>query len=69
MITEQQQWLADHPEWTAITAEKHHRDYIRAANGRGPWYEEYVLDGDGTTLPNDAMLYPWRIYVRRVAQP
>lgn len=55
-----------------IPYEQHTRDYARAANGRGPWFDEYLVeqheDGTVTLLSNDSMPYFWRqIWRRKVA--
>lgn len=47
-----------------ITPDQHIEGYIQACKGRGPWHDEVLIDGD-QVLPNDAMPYPGRIYMRR----
>lgn len=48
----------------------HAKDYARATAGRGPWYDELLVeehdDGTVTILPPDAMPYAWRDIWRRV---
>ena len=56
--------------YAPIPYEQHARDYARAVNGRGPTYDEYLVeehdDGTITLLPNDATPYPWRQIWRRL---
>jgi len=59
--------------YVPIPYDRHARDYARAVNGRGPTYDEYLVeahdDGTVTLLPNDATPYPWRQIWRRLATP
>ena len=52
-----------------ITPETHVRGYVRAMQGRGPWYDEVLVeehqDGTVTLLPSDACSYGFRQYWRR----
>jgi hypothetical protein len=53
-----------------IDYERHAKDYAKAVNSRGKWYDEYLVEdhGDGTVtlLPNDAIPYPGRQIWRRI---
>jgi hypothetical protein len=60
----QRRWLADHPGWTVVSTERHHRDYAKATNGKGPWMGDELLCGDGSLLPGTSFQIDERIYVR-----
>jgi hypothetical protein len=55
--------------YAPIPYSRHVRDYGRAVNGRGRWYDEYLIEdhGDGTVtvLPSDAMPLPGRVIWRK----
>ncbi|ACL58708.1 phage Gp37/Gp68 family protein [Methylobacterium nodulans] len=53
-----------HGHYAEVSPEDHHRDYIRAANGKGPWPFDRVVDRDGTVLPGDSMCIGTRVYMR-----
>jgi hypothetical protein len=50
--------------YAPIPYARHVRDYARAINGKGPWYDEYLVedhaDGTVTLWPSDAMYIPGR---------
>ena len=55
--------------YAPIRYERHVRDYVHAVNGRGPDYDEYLVeennDGTVTLLPPEAMAVPGRVIWRR----
>ena len=55
--------------YAPIPYAQHVRDYVRAVNGRGRWYDEVLVaehdDGTVTVLPSDAIPYPGRVIWRR----
>jgi hypothetical protein len=68
MTPQQEKWMDEHPNWEVVTPKVHHRDYARAANGRGKWKHDRVLCGDGSLLPGDSFCVGDRIYVRPPAE-
>lgn len=58
--------------YAPIPSKQHVRDYARAVNGRGPWYDEVLVeehtDGTVTLLPSDATPTAWRQIWRKIKQ-
>lgn len=56
--------------YAPIPYDQHIRDYVRAVNRRGRWYDEVLVaaheDGTVTVLPADAHPYPGRVIWRKV---
>lgn len=61
-------FFKQHGEWVEVSAERHHADYIAAANGKGPWRGDQLIDQDGTILPGTSMQVGSRVYVRKVGK-
>ena len=56
--------------YAPIPYDRHVRDYRRAAQGRGRWHDEYLVEdhGDGTVtlFPNNAWPLPGRVIWRKM---
>src|SRR5262245_61933934 len=59
--------------YAPIPYERHIKDYVRHVNGRGPVYDEFLVeehaDGTRTPLPSDAMRITGRTIWRKMSEP